>query len=156
LIPFSDPRGGWMDHVRLKVFPPFTDRKGRTVKYLGPKNAPPRLYFPIPSLPAVLAGVEPLWLIEGVKKALAVAQLGLPAVGFEGIEGWHPGGAVTTLLSDFGGILLADRVVELVPDADVSTNPAVRSGAIRFADALRARGARPRLVRLPAAPRAAA
>jgi hypothetical protein len=35
---------------------------------------------------------EPLYLVESEKKALAVAQLGLPAVAFCGIEGWHVGG----------------------------------------------------------------
>ena len=47
LLPFADPQGGWMDHVRLRVFPAHTDREGRTVKYLGPKGVPPRLYLPL-------------------------------------------------------------------------------------------------------------
>src|SRR6185436_1916157 len=47
ILPFPDPAGGFMDHVRCKVFPAYTDRRGRTVKYLGPAGAAPRLYFPI-------------------------------------------------------------------------------------------------------------
>ena len=81
ILPYPDPAGGWLDHVRLKVFPSYIDRQGRTVKYLGPKGAPPRLYFPITTLPMVTTMDAPVWLVEGVKKALAVAQLGLPAVG---------------------------------------------------------------------------
>ena len=90
----------------------------------------------------------PVWLVEGVKKALAVAQLGLPAVGFEGVEAWHEKGT-TALLGDFAAIPLTGRTVELMVDGDVRTNPAVRQGVERLADALRARRARPRLVCLP-------
>jgi hypothetical protein len=156
VIPFPDPRGGWMDHVRLKVVPSYKDGHGRTVKYLGPKGASPRLFFCLATLDAACVATERLWLVEGAKKALAVAQLGLAAVGFEGIEGWHRGRAVTTLLADFDLIPLAGRLIELVPDGDVETNSAVRGGAARLADALRARGTRPRLVRLPTATRPAA
>src|SRR5512132_1075574 len=33
LIPFPDPSGGWMDHVRMKVFPAIETERG-TIKYL--------------------------------------------------------------------------------------------------------------------------
>jgi hypothetical protein len=36
LIPFPDPGGTFMDHVRMKVFPPLKGRRGRTIKYLQP------------------------------------------------------------------------------------------------------------------------
>jgi hypothetical protein len=147
IIPYADPRGGWMGHVRLRIFPPYEDDQGRSVKYLGPKGAPPRVYFPLPVIPHISTEV-PLWCVEGAKKALAVSQLGFPAIGFEGIEGWHYRGS-TDLLEDFACINLMSRVVELVPDGDVQTNPNVRRGALRFADTLRAWGGQPRLVRLP-------
>lgn len=147
VIPYADPHGGWMDHVRLKVFPAYQDRPGRTVKYLGPRGAPPRLFFPVVT-PALADTVVPIYLVEGAKKALAVSQLGLAAIGFEGIEGWHRTGS-TDLVGDFALINMNGRVVELLPDGDVSTNVNVARGARRLADALRARGARPRLVRLP-------
>ena len=85
----------------------------------------------------------------GAKKALAVAQLGLPAVAFEGIEAWHTKGT-TALLDDFTLISLKDRLVELVPDGDVQTNSAVAHGITKLAGALEARGARVRVVMLPA------
>jgi Domain of unknown function (DUF3854) len=149
ILPFADPRGGWTDHVRMKVFPSYADRHGRTVKYLGPRGAAPRLYFPLVTLPALGDMTRPLYFVEGAKKALAVAQLGLPAVGFEGIEGWHVAGS-RELLPDFDRIALRSRVVALVPDGDEQTNPQVARGARKLADALRAVGARPRLVCLPA------
>lgn len=148
IIPFADPRGGWFDHVRLKIFPTFQDLHGRTVRYLGPRGVPPRVFFPA-SMVAAVGGHEPLWCVEGAKKALAVAQLGLAAVGFEGIEGWHVRGS-SALLPDFDVIALKGRVVELVPDGDVATNPNVHRGAQRLAEALERRGACVGLVALPA------
>lgn len=147
LLPFRSPADGFMAHVSMKVFPPLTDGDGHTVKYLQPKGTAPRLYFTIPSLQA-LSDDRPLWFVEGAKKALSVAQVGLPAVGFCGIEGWHVKGS-HELISDFDAIVLTGRVIELVPDADVQTNPAVERGVARLARALKARGARVRLVVLP-------
>ena len=138
-----------MDHVRMKVFPPLTDRQGHTVKYLQPKGSGPRLFFPLRTLEVALTGDAPLWLCEGEKKSLAVAQLGLPAVGFAGIDAWHRAGS-RDLLPDFEAIRLGGHTVELVPDGDWQTNPAVERGALRFAEALERHGARVRLVVLPA------
>jgi hypothetical protein len=148
LIPFPDPNGGFMPHVRMKLFPSLTDREGHTVKYLQPRGSSVRLFFPLPTLTMALDSVSPLWMVEGEKKALAVAQLGLPAVGFCGIEGWHTAGS-QELLPDFAVVRLSGRTIELIPDGDWQTNPAVRRGALRFSNALEARGARVRLVVLP-------
>jgi len=148
VIPFADPAGKWTPHVRMRIFPAYRDMNGRLVKYLGPRGGTPRLFFALATIGAALHGHEPLWLVEGAKKALAVAQLGLPAVGFEGIEGWHTAGS-RDLLPDFS-LVAMDRVVELVPDGDVKTKDAVRRGTERLAAALARVGARPRLVALPA------
>jgi len=148
LIPFPEPAGGFMDHVRIKVFPALTDRRGHAIKYLQPRRSGTRLFFPLAGMLEALNGATPLWLVEGEKKALAVAQLGLPAVGFCGIDGWHPAGS-RELLPDFKPIRLAGRVVELVPDGDWQSNAAVARGAFRLAQALENRGARVRLVVLP-------
>jgi hypothetical protein len=148
LFPYRAASGGFAPLVRIKVFPPLLSADGQQIKYLQPKQSSPRLYFCVPALHEVLSGPAPLWLVEGEKKALAVAQRGLPAVGFAGIEAWHTGGS-RELLADFDAIPLTGRVVELVPDGDWQTNPNVERGVIRLAQALRARGARPRLVVLP-------
>ena len=150
VIPFPDPAGGFMDQIRVKIFPPAQARDGHSIKYLQPKHSGVRLFFPLATLDRVLEANTPLWLVEGEKKALAVAQLDLPAVGFCGIEGWHARGS-RKLLADFEGVHLHDRVVELAIDGDVDTNPNVQRAARRLADALRARGAQPRLVVLPVA-----
>jgi hypothetical protein len=167
LFPFRSPAGGFMDHVRMKIFPTLVkvtregvtrwvpdaeqtpeDLKHETVKYLQSKGREPRLYFVAACLRDVVAGDEPLWLVEGEKKAIAVAQLGLPAVGFCGVEGWHRQGT-TPLLPDFDGLRLRDRIIELVPDGDYQTNLDVKRAVQRLGGALLARGARPRVVLLP-------
>ncbi|MBI2218953.1 MAG: DUF3854 domain-containing protein [Candidatus Rokubacteria bacterium] len=147
VLPFAEPGGGWMDHVRMKVFPSFTDRRGQTVKYLQPRRSGVRLFFPLATLGAALHSDEPLWLVEGEKKSLSVAQLGLPAIGMCGIEGWHRAGSLD-LLDDFEHVSL-HRTVKVVPDGDVQVNPAVARATQRLAEALERRGARVQLVMLP-------
>src|SRR5713101_6662187 len=44
LIPFPDPVAGFMDHVRVKVFPPFTSTRGGTKKYLQLRRSGFRLF----------------------------------------------------------------------------------------------------------------
>jgi hypothetical protein len=149
LIPFPDPRGGWLDHIRMKVFPSIATENG-TCKYLQPRRSGVRLFFPLATIDTVLHSTEPLWIIEGEKKSLAVAQLGLPVIGICGIHGWHTGGS-SALLADFDTIPLKGRTVELTPDGDVATNPHVARGALGLARALEARGACVRLVVLPVA-----
>ncbi len=148
LFPFRSPAGGFMDHARIKIFPALTDADGHTIKYCQPRGSAPRLYFVVRCLREVLEGAEPLWVVEGEKKSLAIAQLGLPAVGFAGVEGWHVAGT-DALLDDFNEIRLEGRVVELLPDGDYQTNLNVERAIRRFARALRARGAKPGVRLLP-------
>ena len=148
LFPFRSPAGGFMPHVRVKIFPPLSDAEGHAIKYLQPRGSGPRLYFVARCLREVLEGDGPLWCVEGEKKALAVALLGLPTIGICGVEGWHVAGE-RQLLRDFHAIRLQDRIVEVVPDGDFQSNPHVRRAMHRFGDALAARGARPRAVLLP-------
>jgi hypothetical protein len=137
LIPFADPRGGWMDHVRMKVFPPITTENG-TIKYLQPKRSGVRIYFPVVTLDAVLRTSDPLYLVEGEKKCLAVAQQGLPCIGICGIEGWHVRDSAE-LHPDLDDVGLEGRIVNLIPDADMDTNPAVAGAVHRLVRALQAR-----------------
>ena len=62
----------------------------------------------------MLHSPEPLDLCEGEKKALSVAQLGLPAVGICGIEGWHLAGT-RDLHPDLDDVGLRGRIVTLIP-----------------------------------------
>jgi hypothetical protein len=148
LFPFRAAVGGFMDHVRVKVFPPLTDADGHAIKYLQRRRSSPRLYFVAKCLDVVLHSTEDLWCVEGEKKSLAIAQLGLPSVGLCGVEGWHVGGD-EHLLRDFDMIPLEGRRIEILPDGDYRTNLNVERAVRRFAAALRARGARPAVRLLP-------
>jgi hypothetical protein len=149
LIPFPDPGGGFMHHFRLKIFPTLHEDSG-TVKYQQPRGSGVRIFYPLATLAAVLDSTEPLWLVEGEKKSLAVAQLGFPAIGICGIEGWHVRSAAA-LHPDFDAVRLLGRVVKLVPDGDWQANDHVATAVDRLADALTERGAIPHLVVLPPA-----
>jgi hypothetical protein len=149
LLPYPDPAGGFMDYVRMKIFPPLAKDSG-TVKYLQPKGSLPHLYFVRSVLDRVQHGDGPLWLVEGEKKAAAVAQLGLPAVGFAGVQGWHLRHQ-RALLDDFTACHLRGRLVEIVPDGDFTTNADVRRAVEGLAHALAVVGAKPRVVVLPPA-----
>jgi hypothetical protein len=150
LIPYPDPAGGYFDMFQVKLFPALEDGDGHTVKYLQPRGSTPRIYFVRRVLPMVMDPAVPLYVVEGAKKALYAAQLGLAAIGFNGIHGWHVRGS-RELLPDFDRIPLDGRVVELVPDGDAATNPDVARGAAAFGRALMERSAEVRLVVLPVA-----
>jgi hypothetical protein len=147
VIPFPDPRGGWLDHVRMKVFPSIETERG-LVKYLQPRKSGVRIYFPLATLDAVLHSTETLWICEGEKKALALAQTGEPTVGICGIEGWHIGGS-RDLHPDLDDVGLTGRLVKVIPDGDYRTNPAVHAAVQGLGRALAARGATPRVVYVP-------
>jgi hypothetical protein len=147
ILPFADPRGGWMSHVRLKVFPTITSKDG-TIKYLQPSSSGVRIYFPLVTLNSVLHSDQPLFLVEGEKKSLAVSQTGLPAIGICGVEGWHVRGS-RDLHPDLDDIGLRGRIVNVIPDADARSNPAVHAAVRRLGAALTARGAIAQLVHVP-------
>lgn len=119
------------------------------MKYLQPRRSGVRIFFPLATLDAVLRTAAPLYIVEGEKKALAVAQLGLPAIGISGIEGWHLGGS-RDLHPDFDDVGLEGRRIHLVPDADMRTNGEVARAVQRLVNALAARGvAKTQLVLIP-------
>jgi hypothetical protein len=156
LFPFADPAGGWMDHVRMKIFPSLTRETGRggkkkteTIKYLQPKASGVRLYVPLATMRGVFDSLEELWVYEGEKKSLLMAQrYHRPTIGLCGVEGWHAGGS-DELLADFDRIPLKGRVVKVVPDGDVEDNVNVSRAVWRFGAALEQRRALPHLVHLP-------
>jgi len=87
LIPYPSLGDGWLDHVCLRLFPPFETKDGSTVKYAQRRGTPPRLYIPRLHRDAIMDAGTPLWITEGQKKALALAQSGFAAIGISGVEG---------------------------------------------------------------------
>ena len=168
LTPFPNPLGGWLDYVKLKVFAfddvmtevradhidEYRDRRrynGGRRKYLVQRASAPRLYFPIPTMARALEGAETLWIVEGMKKALALMQLALPAIGIESAWSWHLKGS-RGLLPDFDQVRLKGRGVKVVPDGDINTEPMIARAYYGFVGALHRRGAHVQLVMLPPVP----
>jgi Domain of unknown function (DUF3854) len=162
LYPFPAVADGFLDYVKLKIFgdeiaevrgDEIEERReryrynGGQRKYLVRRQAAPHLYIPIPTMPHALAGEAALWICEGMKKALALAQLDLPVVGIESAWGWHLKGS-RELLPDFDAITLTGRTVKVVPDPDAQTDPEIARAMHRLAEALERRGARVQIVKL--------
>jgi hypothetical protein len=153
LLPFPDPHGGFMNFIRMKIFPSVTTATG-TIKYLQPRGSGVRIFFPLVTLGSVVCTTEPIYICEGEKKALCLAQLGLAVVGICGIEGWHCARS-RVLHPDLDDVPLRGREVNLLPDGDWRTNPAVNRAVQHLAAALEHRGARTNIVIVPHAESAA-
>lgn len=137
---------------------PRLDARGRPVKYEAPRTAA-RLYFPPlfwswdwnDSTRAVL-------LTEGIKKSLAVAQLGVLAVAAPGVSLWHKVShrektGEWVLNSDLPPLLQEGRRVYIAFDGgDTTTNEGVIRAEWRLFSMLVEYGVDVRLVRVPFEP----
>src|SRR5262249_35131517 len=108
----------------------------------APVGEPNHAYYPVASLAKLRDGVSPVYVTEGEKKALALSQLDLAAVGIGGVWSWKKKGT-EELIDDLAAIPWADRVVYVVFDFDKKpeTRRHVTSAARRLARALRKAGA---------------
>ncbi len=142
---------------------PIPNREGKAAKYLLPKGATQTLDIN----PLVREKLDdptiPLLFTEGAKKADSAASHGLPCINLNGVSG-HRGtnglGGIATLTA-FDDIPLkgkrADgtkfgRIVCIVFDSDVTTNPKVEGEMLRLARVLSSRGAIVKIVSLEAGP----
>lgn len=113
---------------------------GRAAKYIQPKGSPVRAYFPKESLEKLRNKVSPIFITEGEKKALKLAQEGYAAIGLGGVDCWGKDGE---LIPDLSAIGWDCRDVFIVFDYDekVTTRQNVERSMQRLAKALRATGA---------------
>src|SRR5262249_15472405 len=91
---------------------------------------------------------QPLFVVEGEKKTACGVQNGLLAVGIGGIQNFKLKGTAK-LLPEFDSIPLDNREVNLVPDSDIWTRPALRPAVYELGMLLKNRGAQVYVVRLP-------
>jgi hypothetical protein len=90
----------------------------------------------------------PLAVTEGIKKVDALLSAGFPApIGIHGVWMWK-GWAIPA----WDPISLRDRLVYLIPDSDLVTNPDVAKAFKGLWHFLRGKGATVRVVHVPAAP----
>ena len=124
--------------IRLKVFPPFKDQEGRSVKYLQRKGTSPHIYLPPGIGPAISDPRCPLAIVEGEKKCLRAAQEGLASIGIGGIWCWKHKGQP---LPDFDAVEWRKREVTIYPDGDAWTKVEIKRGTYELGQELKRRGA---------------
>lgn len=123
-------------------------------KYRQKTGTPNRLYLP----PTVdLAGDSFLTICEGEKKALALNQAGIPAVGIGGVWNWCQKGEGYKKPNESRPIPDLDlvnwrRPVTILFDSDAHANPMVRLAAFRLARELARRGAAVSILFIPPSP----
>lgn len=141
VFPYRDLEGEVNCFARIRLHSP-DYIGGKEVRYRQPKGTPLRAYFPAASLPLLRDYQSSIYITEGEKKALALSQLGLAAIGLGGIWcGCQKG--TETLIDDLQEIYWSDRPVYLVFDWDpkASTRREVEGAKQRLARALKAAGA---------------
>jgi hypothetical protein len=151
LFPYRDLEGNVNCYARAKPHEPRT-ADGKPVKYESPVGSELRAYFPEASLPLLNDGKSPVYVTEGEKKALALAQLGLAAVGIGGIWcGCEPRQGNSgnknnspRLIPDLAAIPWKGRVAYIVFDYDAKPEKrqAAASARVRLGRALKAAGVR--------------
>jgi hypothetical protein len=115
---------------------------GQVAKYMQAKGSPLRAYYPPASLAKLRDGESDIYITEGEKKALALAQLGYAAVGITGI--WCGCKKDSEeLIDDLAVIPLEGRKVLIVFDYDakVTARNDAAAARARLARALKGAGA---------------
>lgn len=128
--------------TRTRPHEPRVNAKGKPVKYEQPKGVTPRAYFPVGSLKKLRDGKTPIYVTEGEKKALALSQLWLAAIGIGGIWNWKKKDT-EELIADLAAVKWKGRIVYIVFDYEEKpkTQQDVNQATSRLADALRLAGA---------------
>jgi hypothetical protein len=151
VFPYLRVEGGLSGFDRRRLHEPQPDADGHMMRYKQAKGTQPHAYFPRGSITKLfdgqcesdtLGGPCPVFITEGEKKALALAQLGLAAIGLGGV--WC--GCTKQpykLIADLRVVPWKDVIVYIIFDADpkLSTQRSVAAAAWRLARALKEAGA---------------
>jgi hypothetical protein len=157
VLPGRDAQGRPNHYNVVRLPKPIRDRKGRLLKFLMPRR-PYCPYFPaFPVLWETLKNGGLLGITEGICKALAATQAGIPFIGLMGPHVWHRKRQDKKdeweLVPDFDAIDWAKLTVPLVFDTDPERKPTVNHGQMELARILTGRGAKVLVPRLPFGPR---
>ena len=155
---YRDASGEDRPFVRVRWLTPRTKassaflKPGKGQRYDQPPRSGIAAYFP-PLLNWAAIAADPAQAIvvtEGEAKALCACRHGIPTIALGGVFSFMTRDS-THLLPELEAVTWRDRDVYLVFDSDAATNPQVMAAEGRLADELqRARGAKLRIVRLPA------
>lgn len=156
ILPGFDRHGHRNGYAVAWMDPPFVFPDGRPAKYLMPRGLGNRAYFPPLLVVAEAANTPgtPLMITEGIFKALAASQAGVPCIGLMGAWNWVVGGSdPRQLISDLEEIDWRGRTVVIVFDFDTERKPGVNHAAAELARVLTEHGADVRVLQLPPGPR---
>ncbi len=129
-------------------------KDGRRLKYETPARAPMVIDVPPSTRPHLRNPKVTLWVTEGIRKADALASVGLRSVALLGVWNWRGRGddGGSAALADWEAIALNDkRKVVICFDSDAFENPGVHAATERLGRMLEHRGAEVAFVYLPAA-----
>ncbi len=133
------PYPGEEGFCRAKVFPPFEDKDGHTVRYLQRKGSGVRLYIPPLAAKVLNDPGTPLVWTEGEKKAAKACQEEMPCIGLGGLWNWQEDGKPIPKLDD---IAHAEREELICPDSDVWGRPDLIRVVYALGKELETRGAK--------------
>src|SRR4030043_122096 len=136
---------------------PVIDKKGKQVEYIQKKDAPSHLYLTRTAFGVLNDISNPLWIVEGAKKALRLEQEGFEVVGIDGCWNWkkkddgsvHDYWLNNPLIEDFSKIPLEGRTIYIPADSDYTKKWAVRKGYLYLMAELMLRGAIVHFVSIP-------
>ena len=139
------------DSYQIKMATPRTAR-GREIKYETPSGLRNILDVNPAATQRIADPTEPLWIVEGLKKADALLSAGQVAVGIAGVWAWRGTNSAggKTALAAFDDIALNGRTVYVCFDSDTFDKPQVRAAMERLVHYLRARGAEAKFLVVPA------
>jgi hypothetical protein len=141
VFPHFDAEGNRNDHATVKPHQPRI-RDGKPVKYEAPLDAPPHGYLGPASRARLKAGAREVVIVEGIKKALALEQLGYTVISLSGVWNWKVKGQ-EKLQPDLEGIVWTGLTVFICFDYDPknTTQRNVKTAARRLARLLLKAGA---------------
>ncbi len=148
VVPMYSPTGELVTH-QIRPDVPREDGDGKVIKYETPAGSPIRLDVNPSQTERVRDASVFLWITEGVKKSDSLASRGQCVVALQGVWCWQKDGVP---LRDWEDVRLWGRLVCVIFDSDVTTNPKVQAALEGLVGFLRDRGARVTVAYLPDAP----
>ena len=145
------PYPGADDFGRLRLDETFPSKKGKATRFLTPKEEVRPYLSLLVSSEIWQDTTQPLYIVEGPIKALALIGVGLTAIGLAGVRTGHQKGASVSRLHDeiIEKVKLLNRRVVVLFDAGRANNKEVLSAEKKQAELYAAAGARVFVAALP-------
>lgn len=132
---------------------PWQAEDGKPVKYVTRKGTTPGAYLPpIIDRAKFLDASQPIWVTEGCKKALSLAQEGVLAVALAGVWNWRnpkSEGKKAKLHDSLRNLGIEGREFVVCFDSDIAGNENIQAAEVQLAKLLMQAGGKVKCVRIP-------